>query len=165
VPTSCAAPNAPPGGRTEASTLPPKSNHATTAVPVASIATTGRNALAPAWIVTGALHPAAPAHAGSAATANAATIVAAANARARIPASVVESLLRNPPTRRKRTSLINAPHCKPPPGRGGPPAPPATCGAKHAIGAANGTDALTIALRAMGVGPGDDVVVLELLAR
>ncbi|MEA2276747.1 MAG: hypothetical protein QOC78_1707 [Solirubrobacteraceae bacterium] len=33
------------------------------------------------------------------------------------------------------------------------------CGAKHAIGVANGTDALTIALRAMGVGPGDDVVV------
>src|SRR5205085_5048414 len=33
------------------------------------------------------------------------------------------------------------------------------CGAKHAVGVANGTDALTIALRAMGVGPGDDVVV------
>ena len=32
-------------------------------------------------------------------------------------------------------------------------------GAGHAIGVANGTDALTIALRAMGVGPGDDVVV------
>jgi dTDP-4-amino-4,6-dideoxygalactose transaminase len=32
-------------------------------------------------------------------------------------------------------------------------------GARHAIGVANGTDALTIALRAMGVGPGDDVVV------
>ncbi len=32
-------------------------------------------------------------------------------------------------------------------------------GADHAIGVANGTDALTIALRAMGVGPGDDVVV------
>jgi dTDP-3-amino-3,4,6-trideoxy-alpha-D-glucose transaminase len=35
----------------------------------------------------------------------------------------------------------------------------AHCGASHAIGVANGTDALTIALRAMGVGPGDDVVV------
>ena len=31
---------------------------------------------------------------------------------------------------------------------------PPTCGAEHAIGVANGTDALTIALRAMGVGPG-----------
>ncbi|HUR86491.1 MAG TPA: DegT/DnrJ/EryC1/StrS family aminotransferase [Solirubrobacteraceae bacterium] len=35
----------------------------------------------------------------------------------------------------------------------------AACGASHAIGVANGTDALTIALQAMGVGPGDDVVV------
>src|SRR5215208_5403219 len=33
------------------------------------------------------------------------------------------------------------------------------CGARHAIGVANGTDAITIALRAMGVGPGDEVVV------
>ena len=32
-------------------------------------------------------------------------------------------------------------------------------GARHAIGVANGTDAITIALRAMGVGPGDEVVV------
>jgi dTDP-4-amino-4,6-dideoxygalactose transaminase len=33
------------------------------------------------------------------------------------------------------------------------------CGAPHAIGVANGTEAITIALRAMGVGPGDEVVV------
>jgi dTDP-3-amino-3,4,6-trideoxy-alpha-D-glucose transaminase len=33
------------------------------------------------------------------------------------------------------------------------------CGAAHGVGVANGTDALTIALRAMGVGPGDEVVV------
>jgi dTDP-3-amino-3,4,6-trideoxy-alpha-D-glucose transaminase len=32
-------------------------------------------------------------------------------------------------------------------------------GAGHAVGVANGTEALTIALRAMGVGPGDEVVV------
>jgi dTDP-3-amino-3,4,6-trideoxy-alpha-D-glucose transaminase len=33
------------------------------------------------------------------------------------------------------------------------------CGAAHAVGVANGTEALTIALRTMGVGPGDDVIV------
>ncbi|HVE68710.1 MAG TPA: DegT/DnrJ/EryC1/StrS family aminotransferase [Solirubrobacteraceae bacterium] len=32
-------------------------------------------------------------------------------------------------------------------------------GVRHVVGVANGTDALTVALRAMGVGPGDDVVV------
>ncbi len=35
----------------------------------------------------------------------------------------------------------------------------AYCGAEHAIGVANGTDAITIALRALGIGAGDDVVV------
>jgi dTDP-4-amino-4,6-dideoxygalactose transaminase len=32
-------------------------------------------------------------------------------------------------------------------------------GARHAVGVGNGTDAITLALRAMGVGPGDEVVV------
>src|SRR5215210_4036970 len=32
-------------------------------------------------------------------------------------------------------------------------------GAGHAVGVANGTDAITLALHALGVGPGDDVVV------
>jgi dTDP-4-amino-4,6-dideoxygalactose transaminase len=35
----------------------------------------------------------------------------------------------------------------------------AYCGTRHAVGVANGTDAITLALRALGVGPGDDVVV------
>jgi dTDP-3-amino-3,4,6-trideoxy-alpha-D-glucose transaminase len=35
----------------------------------------------------------------------------------------------------------------------------AYCDSAHAVGVANGTDAITIALRAMGVGPGDEVVV------
>jgi dTDP-4-amino-4,6-dideoxygalactose transaminase len=33
------------------------------------------------------------------------------------------------------------------------------CGARHGVGVANGTEAITIALRAMGVGEGDEVVV------
>src|SRR3954449_2704853 len=33
------------------------------------------------------------------------------------------------------------------------------CGARHCIGVANGTDAISISLRALGVEPGDDVVV------
>jgi dTDP-4-amino-4,6-dideoxygalactose transaminase len=35
----------------------------------------------------------------------------------------------------------------------------AYCGVANAVGVANGTEAITIALRAMGVGPGDEVVV------
>jgi dTDP-4-amino-4,6-dideoxygalactose transaminase len=35
----------------------------------------------------------------------------------------------------------------------------AHCGARHAVGVANGTDAITLVLRAMGIGPGDDVIV------
>src|SRR5213596_2513028 len=35
----------------------------------------------------------------------------------------------------------------------------AYCGADEAVGVANGTEAITIALRAMGVGPGDEVIV------
>ncbi len=33
------------------------------------------------------------------------------------------------------------------------------CGAKHCIGVANGTDAITLCLKAMGIGAGDEVVV------
>jgi dTDP-3-amino-3,4,6-trideoxy-alpha-D-glucose transaminase len=33
------------------------------------------------------------------------------------------------------------------------------CGCEHAVAVANGTEAITIALRAMGVGPGDEVIV------
>lgn len=33
------------------------------------------------------------------------------------------------------------------------------CGARHCVGVANGTDALFLALRGLGVGPGDEVIV------
>ena len=36
----------------------------------------------------------------------------------------------------------------------------AYCGAAHAVGVANGTDAITLALKACGVGPGDEVVTV-----
>src|SRR5919107_5590894 len=35
-------------------------------------------------------------------------------------------------------------------------------GVRHCVGVANGTDALTIALRTLGVGPGDEVVMPSL---
>ena len=38
------------------------------------------------------------------------------------------------------------------------------CGVAHAVGAGNGTDAIQLALRAAGVGPGDEVVVPALTA-
>ena len=38
----------------------------------------------------------------------------------------------------------------------------AFCGAAHACAVANGTDALQLALRAYGIGPGDEVVTVAL---
>lgn len=38
------------------------------------------------------------------------------------------------------------------------------CGSRHAAGVANGTDALSLALRALGIGPGDAVLTVSLSA-
>src|SRR5207248_10264062 len=35
----------------------------------------------------------------------------------------------------------------------------AFCGAKHCVGVANGTDALQLIFRGLGIGPGDEVIV------
>ena len=40
----------------------------------------------------------------------------------------------------------------------------AACGARHAVGVANGTDAIALALRASGIGPGEEVIVPAITA-